>query len=184
MVRDMSSRQKAPVDSWSTNRSHPDREDWVELAVDSGKASLVAQRDELSGMRTRAVAFGALTVSASAFLVGTGLGQADRSNWFFLVAGIGTLLFAVLAALLIAMVSPAFKFRFILDPRALIAWMEGDAPAPSRKVAMRKLAAETIPGMIDDNEKSLEVVRRLYRGVLVAAVATLGVWVALVWVFA
>ena len=105
-------------------------------------------------MRTRAVAFGALTVTASAFLVGTGLANAQRGEWFYVLAVVGTLGFVLLAGLLVAMVSPRYKFRFTLGPKALVAWMGGSTPAPSKRVAMRTLATKTLPGMMRDNERS------------------------------
>ena len=52
----------------------PHGAEWLALAVGVGRARLVAQREELTGIRTRAVTFGALTVTASAFVVSTGLG--------------------------------------------------------------------------------------------------------------
>ena len=175
--------RQQPSGSWSTNRNHPDRADWLDLAVDAGRASLLAQREELSGMRTRAVAFGALTVTASAFLVGTGLANAQRSFWFYVLAVVGTLGFVLLAGLLVAMVSPRYQFRFTLDPKALVAWMDGSTPAPSKRVAMRTLATKTLPDMMLDNERSLSRVRSLYRQVLGTAVVTLAVWILIVWVF-
>ncbi|MDQ1111403.1 hypothetical protein QE418_000851 [Microbacterium testaceum] len=178
----MSSRQK-PGDSWSANRDHPDRAEWIELAVESGRASLLAQRDELSGMRTRAVAFGALTITASAFLVGTGLANAQRNAVFYIIAALGTLAFASMAFFLWRMVAPKHEFKFILDPKALVDWVEGAQPAPSLRVAMRKLAVDTIPGMLNQNEASLNKIRGAYLKLLFSSIATLAIWVALVWIF-
>ncbi|MPV51443.1 hypothetical protein GCG21_15790 [Pseudactinotalea sp. HY160] len=170
--------------SWSRDAQHPDRSEWVDLAVQVGLDSLAAQREELGGMRTRAVAFAALSVTAAAFLAGSGLAGASRTMWFYVLSGLGTLGFVLVAILLILTLSPLFNFRFILDPAVLMRWMEGDSPAPSKRIAMRMLAKDTIPGMLNSNEASLSRIRTLYRAELAAAVITLGLWLAVVWLFA
>lgn len=157
---------------------------WVDLAVAEGRRALDQQREELNSMRTRAVAFSALTVSASAFLVGSGLKDATRNGWFFCLAGFGTAAFIAVAVLLVLMVVPRIKFRFFIQPDLLFAWTEGEQRAPSKAIAMRALAKTLIPDMIRDNDIALGKVRRLYRLLLIAGIVSIAFWVMIVWIFA
>ncbi|MFP3590174.1 hypothetical protein SCB29_42175, partial [Paraburkholderia sp. SIMBA_055] len=52
-----------------------DRRKWSEFAVAQGLDALKAQREELSGIRTRALTFTAFIITAAAFLVGVGLNK-------------------------------------------------------------------------------------------------------------
>ena len=158
-----------------------ERESMYELAVDAGKRSLDAQRDELNGMRTRAVAFSAIILTGTAFLVGAGLTSASRTAGFYILAIIGTALFGIMLALVLLMVLPALKFQFILLPGVLMDWIEGSAPAPSKAVMMRQLAKETMPAMLERNERSLSIVRRWYRFLLIVGFLTIGVWIYFTW---
>jgi len=165
---------------WSTE----DRSAWVQLAYEAGLESVKAQREELSGIRTRALTFTAFVATGTAFLVGRGLGPGvARDGGFVTLSVIGTVCFVALAALLVVTVAPLFKFRFILEPRLLMDWLEGDQRAPSRTVALRGLVKTTLPAMLATNEKSLQVIRWLYRALLALALLTLTIWVAVVLVY-
>lgn len=166
--------------------SEDDRREWVELAYEAGLESLKAQREELSGIRQRGIMFTAFTLTATGFLVGTGLGTQDdgRMDGFYALATTGTVLFGILAVLLVGLVAPFIHFSFVLMPDALMRWMEGNQPAPSRLIALRQLATDTVPKMLKYNATRLRVARWLYRGVLITAVLTLACWVTVVWVFA
>jgi hypothetical protein len=163
--------------------TNDDRRAWLDFARDVGLENIKAQREELSGMRQRAIMFVAFTVTASGFLVGTGLSAAQRPDAFYWLAGLGTLLFVMLGVVLVLLVAPFMKFQFSLEPDALVRWMEGEHPAPSRQIASRQLATQTIPRQIKENREQLRVARNLYRGVLTSALATLGCWVLVVWLF-
>lgn len=167
-------------DQWSSST----RRAWLDFSVQSGVAAVNAQREELSGIRNRSLTFTAFIVAACGLLVGVGLNQRDRPPAFFIVAVIGTALFAALAVLLILIVVPLFKFKFILEPDMLLRWQSGDSPAPSYDEARQALIIHTLAPMLDHNKKQLTTVRRLYLALLVTAFCTLGVWVGLVWVFA
>ena len=177
-------RAKTPDDAARSGIPGSDRDAWAELAVAAGREALVAQRSELDNMRTRAVSFAALTVTGSAFLVGTGLSDGVRNSGFIALAILGTGAGLALAILLVLMVSPWLKFRFILQPDELMSWMDGEAGAASKSIALRGLAKKRIPEMIKANETSLTTVRALYRSVLGVGVATVGVWILIVWIYA
>lgn len=163
-----------------------DRREWIELSYDAGLESLKAQREELSGIRQRAIMFTAFTLTATGFLVGTGLGDPGdgRTAAFYTFAIVGTVLFGLLAVLLVGLVAPFISFKFVLMPDVLMRWLEGSQPAPSRLIALRQLTTQTVPDMLKFNAERLRVVRGLYRGVLITAVLTLACWVTVVWVFA
>ncbi|MGC5224222.1 hypothetical protein ACPW96_16775 [Micromonospora sp. DT81.3] len=164
--------------------SHEDRVEWVQLSYEAGLETLKAQREELNGMRTRALAFVAFSATATAFLVGAGLGSGvTRDAAFFVLTGLGTLCFALLAVLLVSAVVPWVRFQFILIPSDLMDWMEGNKPAPDRLIALRRLATHTVPEMISANEVGLSKIRRRYRATLIVALLTLAIWVSVVWVF-
>lgn len=144
-------------------------------------------------MRTRAVAFFAFTVTATAFLVGAGLhgngtssatDPVTRVGAFYVLAFIGTGLFVATLVLLLLTTLPAIGFRFSFDPVVLANWVDGDTPAPSKLVLIRKLVRDVLPTMTSDNERSLRKVRWFYRGLLVVGSVGLILWTLLVWMFA
>lgn len=173
-----------PKEEQPSSDPSDERKDWYAFALAQGIRALDAQRDELSGIRTRAVSFTALTITASAFLVGTSLGHLERVFWFYFLAALGTLAFAGVAILLVRTVGPRTPFRFILEPDVLIDWTEGERRAPSIEIARRTLTKTTVPKMLEDNETSLKRIRRYYRSLLAVGVSTIGIWVAVVWIFA
>src|SRR5690606_33826850 len=80
-----------------------------ELVVKAGERSLDEQRDELNGMRTRAVGFSAIVLSATAFLVGGGLvAGVERSEAFYVGAIVGTGALGIMLVLLILVSMPLF----------------------------------------------------------------------------
>ncbi|GAA4492482.1 hypothetical protein [Microbacterium panaciterrae] len=170
--------------SAATQWTDDDRREWVQLSYNAGLETLKAQREEIAGMRQRAIMFTAFTITATGFLVGTGLSTTAKTGAFFAWATVGTVLFGILAALLVALVAPLIQFKFVLLPDALMRWLEGTNPAPSRLIALRQLALVTVPGMVKFNRQRLSVARWFYRGVLVSAVLTLACWVTVVWMFA
>lgn len=184
MLQFMAKPVSSSGDASQPGLSGAERDAWAELAVAAGREALIAQRGELDNMRTRAVSFAALTVTGSAFLVGTGLNQASRDVTFYVLAILGTTAFVALAVLLVLMVSPWLKFRFLLQPDELMSWMDGKAPAASTTIALRGLARTRLPEMIEANERSLKIIRALYRGVLAVGVATVAIWILIVWIFA
>ena len=154
-----------------------DKRAWIELTYQAGMANVKAQSDELSGMRQRSITYSAFIISASGFLVGTGLNKMSQDPTFAVLAIGGTLGFAALAVSLILLVAPFLRFQFVLDPDALMRWMEGDQRAPSRTIALRGLTEATLPKMIRKNRASLKVARRLYRTVLITGAVTVGCWI-------
>ena len=161
-----------------------DRVDMYELALSAAERAVDAQRDELSGMRTRSVQFSALTVTGAAFLVGAGLKAPERVDAFYPIAIIATGFFGLQLLALLLMTAPMFGFRFVLDPAVLFEWIEGKTPAASKAILQRQLASHTFPSMVEDNEKSLRRIRVFYRLVLLFGSLSLGFWIGLIWAFA
>ena len=159
--------------------------DWLRLAADSGFSAIVAQREELAGMRNRSVAFSGLIVTASAFLVSTAMGNenTDRNFIFFISCALGTASFGVLVYFLIMVIYPANIFQFNIRAEDLAGWLYGETRAPSREVAM-KFLIKYIQEAHDYNEKNLHGIRRYYCGMLVMSMTTIGIWAAVAWVFA
>ena len=170
-------------EGWTT----ADRRAWAELSLARVIDALAQQREELNGIRTRAVTFTAFVISASAFLVGVGIegaAVADRNGWFYPIAVLGTVLFALLAILLIAIVLPRQKFRLLFLPDILMGWQHGDDSYEDYDTALWGLVLHLIPEMLQENEDGLETIRERYRWLLICAFLTLASWVGLVWMFA
>lgn len=162
--------------------SSAEREAMFELVVKAGERALDEQRDELNGMRSRAVAFSAIILSATAFLVGGGLvAGVNRTELFYRGATIGTAALGVMLVLLILMTVPMLKFRFVVLPGKLSEWVEGERPVPSKAIFVRALATDTLPAMIAQNSKSLSAIRILYGTLLFTGFATLGIWIFFIW---
>lgn len=161
-----------------------DRTAWIELAYAAGIETLKAQREELSGMRQRAITYTSFVIAASGFLVGTGLSSSTRSDQFIPLAITGTSLFAVLALALILLVAPILHYEFSLDSEKLLRWMDGDHTAPSRQIALRTLARKKLPQMREFNLARLKVARFAFGLVLVSGAAALGCWIWAVWAVA
>lgn len=157
-----------------------------EYVVAAGERSLSAQREELSGMRTRAVAFAALTITGSAFLVGSGLSIpiGSRDALFYVLAIGGTVMFGAMAVALVLVAVPGKPFKFVLLPDELAKWIDGEQPVPSRTIMMRKLATKTMPDMMQVNESSLKWTRGWYITLLIVGVLSVASWTAIAWVYA
>lgn len=170
-----------PEPRWSSR----DRSAWLDLSIETGFNRLRDQQHELIRMRTQSVLFVTFLATAIALLVSSGLeSKAERGGNFFLLAGIGTGLFGVVAILLILVVAPIVKYDFNLDPVKLLRWSDGQNPSPDLASAKYALATQTLPGMVAHNAKNLAVMRWFYGGLLVAGMGSLGIWTWLVWAFA
>lgn len=179
----MSRSAKAKPAAMPSEQVAAERNQLFELALRGAERAVDTQRDELSGMRNRAVAFAAFTGAGTAFLVGAGLGSASKADGFWPSAIIGTALYGAMLIALFATVLPSWPFRFYLDPKVLAGWIEGDAPAPSRAVFLRQLVNETYPTMLTKNERSLKGIRWSFRLVLGFGAAALALWAITVWLF-
>lgn len=165
--------------------SAPDRERWVDIALETGFSRIRDQQREVIRMRSQSVLFVTFLATAIALLVASGLASKEfRDETFYLLAGTGTALFAIVAILLILVVAPIFKFDFSLDPVALLRWLHGEDSSPNLYSAKHALATVTLPGMISHNSANLAVLRWFYGALLVAGVCSLGIWTWLVWAFA
>lgn len=156
----------------------------MKTTIEAGLDYVKQQRDELWGIRTRALTFVAFVAAASAFLAGAGLKDATRNFWFFVVAGIGTAAFLVLAWYVIRIVVPKDTFATVIEPNTILDWMVGDDPRPTLEAAQLWLVQRTLPDMIEQNEKKLAIVRTRYKRLLLTGTGTVVIWIILVWVFA
>ncbi|MCP3426042.1 hypothetical protein NBM05_08505 [Rothia sp. AR01] len=136
-------------------------------------------------MRTRAVTISGLVVTASAFLVGTGLANenVNRGIFFYVLGAAGTAAFILLFICLVRIIYPSIEFKFTLESGPLLSWMDGKNPAPSRRVALRMLAVR-VQKMFDHNIESLNILRSRYRMLLWVSMITTGIWITTVWFFA
>lgn len=174
-------RAQHPEPYWSSE----DRNAWLDLSIESGFSRLRDQQRELIRMRTQSVLFVTFLATAISLLVSSGLApKEERGGGFFILAGTGTVLFGIVAILLILVVAPIFKYDFNLDPVKLLRWSDGPNLSPDLASAKYALASKTLPGMVDHNVKNLRVMRWLYGTLLVAGVFSLGIWTWLVWAFA
>lgn len=155
-------------------------------AYDQGLRALDDQRDELNGIRTRAVQFVAFVGAASGFLVGSALGSSDAdSDLFYVVASIASIASVVMLVCVALVLSPAKKFEYRLDPNVLVQqWIERDVPRRPTQPELLSGLAKLQSGMIQDNETSLNKWRRQYRVLIISGLVSLSLWMAAVWIFA
>ena len=161
-----------------------DKAEWERFAIEQGVRFLDDQNGELARIRERAITFVAFISAAVALLVAGGIAIQTRPLAFFIVAGVGTAGLAFMAFWLARVVSPSTKFRGVLRPDAVLDQIYGDEPKPNITAARTRLAAVTLPGMIDKNETALKTVRGRYSWLLWTGNVTLLIWSALIWVFA
>ena len=159
-----------------------DSADLYELAYTQGLRALDDQLDELSGARSRASQFMALTITATAFLVGSGLNSSTNRDWIFYTLAIaGTVASVAALVAMITLMQPR-NFHFRMKPKTLVErWIERDVPAPPSKADLLRGLSLRIQDMIDSNETLLGTIRSRYWAVVVIGSASLLLWVTLVW---
>jgi hypothetical protein len=156
------------------------------LAYEEARRSIDDQRDELNGIRGRAVSFVAFVGSATAFLAGSGLRVTtpNRDALFYVLAGIGSIAALWMLYQLYRLLRPskALSYEYRMSPTTLIEeWIESDVPPPNIGQFLRALATE-YDAMLQQNEKLLEFLRSHYEKLVVGGSAQLIVWAALVWI--
>lgn len=154
------------------------------VAYEAAQRHIDAQKEELSGMRTRAVAFSAFVLTGTSFLVGTSLQRADSTPDLIAWAILATSAFVLMLLALLAMVLPLVRFKFVLDPAVLWTWIDGETPAPSKEILLRHLAGKVMPSMIQFNGRALTAIRVLFGVVLGAGAIGLLGWLVITFAFA
>lgn len=158
-------------------------------AADEGRRRVDDQVAELDAMRTRCVQFLALTVTATAFLVGNSLSGADRDWLFYLLAGLGTFL-AFLALLLSLSVllgrkrlskTSKLTWRFRLSGAALVGWIEHEVPSPPSEAAFTRALVQEFDEMHEHNDSRLQFVRKVYTSAISVGFSSVLVWTTLIW---
>jgi hypothetical protein len=134
-------------------------------------------------MRGRAAQHLAFVGSATAFLVGTGIGAAHRTFGFYLLAGFATVA-SVLAIISVAwMLRPkSASWQGMMSAQKLIEnWIEHDVPRrPNEHEFLRSLALRQ-DEMRTKNDLVLTKLRRLYVVALSSGGVGILLWAALVW---
>ena len=152
------------------------------IAFEEGRRRLDEQRDELNVLRTRAVTFIAFIGTATAFLVGTGLSSTVRAKHFQTIALTGTCLTLGGLACLVVILWPRWKFAFSMEPKTLVErWLDRDVPANPTETQLLRAWAGKQQSSIDRNHTSLEWMRWLYLGLVVAGPLGLACWTWLIW---
>ena len=160
------------------------RAEQYRIAYQEGQRTLDDEQDELKGMRDRAVAFTAFVGAATAFLVGTGLQQANKDSLFYALASAASLLSVISIALVLVLLMPSKKklWHYRLSSKRLIEdWIECDVPPPDEASLIRAMAI-LYDGMHKSNEALLASVRRYYRWLIAVGAAQVTMWAVLVWV--
>jgi len=166
-------------------RSNPlDRTDQTEqyrVVYSESQRALDDQRDELQGLRTRAVQFTAFVSAATAFLVGTGLHATDRNGQFYALAGTASAL-SLLSIVSLAMLLIPRNWTYRMTPRDLIDKViekEG-IQRPTDDLFLKRMAL-TYGEMSDENEPKLKKLRTWYIRLIIAGSLQVIVWAALIW---
>jgi len=169
---------------WTTSSNSTDRALWIALALDAGFEGLRTQRDEMNGIRTRALAFFATTIAGSGFFLAKVVDALpeDRNPGMIALLVTGYALSLAQLLLVLVTVMPRVNFEYILRPKSLVEWMTESHGAPSREAAMVELV-NTQTTMIERNRKSLQKIRRRYFYLLVVSVGVIIYWSSALWVF-
>ena len=162
------------------------------VAYEEGVRAVDDQIAELDSMRQRSVQFLAFVGSATAFLVGTGLGGAARTPAFYAVAATATVL-ALFSLTMVAFILLSIECRhglhrvlwnFRLEPSTLVEkWIDPDVGAASESEYYRALALQ-YDKMSAENDGPLKTVRRWYWLFLLLGSTQVMLWASLVWAFA
>lgn len=154
------------------------------LAYTETQRTLDDQRDELQGMRTRAVQFTAFVSAATAFLVGTGLHVTDKNAVFYALAATASA-FSALSIVLLAMLlrpSNRKKWHYRMSARVLIdGWIEQTEVPPLSDARFLKELALAYDEMHSKNELLLGSLRTWYSWLIIVGSAQVVMWAVLVW---
>lgn len=175
----------APQNGGSNKLAHmyEQKSNMYKVAFEESVRALKDQVDELSGIRQRLVQYLAFMGSATAFLVGSSLGAADRDGVFYGLACGGTALMIITIGCTVYLLWPSMsQFGATSSAQTII-----------REMIERKLSPIQNDGQfyhdfatyndqaVDENEKALRKTRRFYFAAIVCGALQLTVWVALVW---
>lgn len=159
-----------------------EREAWAELALRVAFDKIEAQRNEVARIRGQALLFVTFLGASLAFLVGAVINpQVHRTSLFYTLAITGTVLLALLALLLAAVVVPILRFHFSVNAKTLLGWRRGASPVANYLEAIESLVTTTLPNNIARNRKMLVLLRWLYAVLLVAGMSCLSVWIWVLW---
>lgn len=159
-----------------------EREAWAELALRLAFDKVEAQRNEVVRIRSQALLFVTFLGASLAFLIGAVINpQVQRTSLFYTLTIIGTVLLAVLALILVAVVVPILRFHFSLNAKTLLGWRRGANPVANYLEAVESLVTTTLPNDIGQNRKMLVLLRWMYAGLLVVGMSCLSVWIWVLW---
>lgn len=173
------------------------RAELLKTAYEEGRRAVDDQLAELDSMRQRSVQYMAFVASATAFLVGSGLGaDRDRGIGFHGLAGLATGL-GVLALILLSFILMAIVFttdsrlfitharwNFRLRPKVLVTgWIAPEVGAASEAEFYEDLALH-YEDKLEENERWLKQIRRWYWGFILSGAAQVILWVWFMWRFA
>lgn len=162
------------------------------LAFEEGRRKVDDQLGELVDMRNRSVQFLGLSSTASAFLIGTALKDAQRDGFFYFLAGAGTVtaivaLLQTLRVLLgwrrvLRLPHVRYAWRFRLSSRMLVDWAGSQVPpAPSENAYTKELALE-YHEMSEQNRPQLQELRGAYTAAIACGFTQIVLWGLLVWI--
>lgn len=151
------------------------------VAYSESQRTLDDQRDELQGVRTRAVQFTAFVSAATAFLVGTGLHATDRNGAFYPLAATASTL-SVLSIISLAILLIPRNWNYRMTPKVLIEdWIEQKGvQQPSEALFLRKLAL-AYDEMSAENGRLLKSLRTWYICLVLVGSVQVIAWATLVW---
>jgi hypothetical protein len=162
----------------------PDQTDLYRVAYTESQRTLDDQRDELQGMRTRAVQFTAFVSAATAFLVGTGLHATDRNAVFYILAIVASAFSALSIWMLAILLKPSNgkKWHYRMSAQVLIdGWIEQTVVPPLSEARFLRGLALEYDEMHAKNELLLGSLRTWYSRLIITGSVQVVLWAALVW---
>jgi hypothetical protein len=154
------------------------------VAYEEALRTLEDQRDELNGVRGRAVQFLAFVGSATAFLAGTGLASStvqERGALFYTIGVIATLVSVGTVASCAIVLNPRWTFNLRISATVLIdQWIDREVPGPTEPELLKALA-QRLDGMRAENEAPLKALRRWFLTLIICGGLSVILWAALVW---
>jgi hypothetical protein len=180
---------EAPKTTPGRLRRDPEAAAIYNIAWEEGRRRVDDQLAELEGIRTRSLQYLALTLTATAFLVGSSIRTAERDLLFYSLAGAATAcaFFALCLGLVVLLGRWWFlgtrrlTWKFRMSGQALVDWAEHEVPSPPSEAVFTRALAKEYDKMFEHNANGLRIVRNLYAVAVALAFVSVLTWVALVW---
>lgn len=196
------------VDPVPIRKADPSFVEVYKTGFEEGKRAVDAQMSELESIRTRSMMFLAFIGAATSFLIGTSLGAATVSSWFFVLAVPATGLWLLTLILCLAVLMAPLRMRSLFTPwkwrsnpkLMVMNWQfrmnalsiisrpnpkpgtEGIGRPDSEADVFQALALR-LQGMWQYNDAQMEKIRHRYWLFVVTGTVQMMMWTVLAWLY-